>query len=236
MGFGEPKNYIIARILGQTFTFIRSYLSNSVIFWHNGPMAQNLLIATQNKGKLHEIQTLLIGLDFDLVTPDQIGLNLDVVEDGQTYRENAAKKAREFAAASGLLTLADDSGLEVKALNGEPGLYSARYSAKPGATDADRRDFLLDQLKPHGQPWPAQFRCIVALMDPTGNLHFTEGICPGEIIPDERGKNGFGYDPIFLVTALGKTMAELSTVEKNRLSHRARAIAKTRLILAQFTA
>ncbi len=197
-------------------------------------MTNKLLIATKNKGKLHELQILLAGLDFELVLPDQIGLTLDVIEDGQTYHDNAAKKAREFGEAAGLLTLADDSGLEVAALNGQPGLYSARYSAKPGATDADRRAFLLEKLKPHPQPWSAQFRCIVALMDLTGKVHFAEGICPGEIIPEERGQNGFGYDPIFLVSELGKTMAELTTSEKNQLSHRARAIAAIRPTLAQF--
>jgi len=194
-------------------------------------MKKKLLIATQNRGKLHEIRALLAGISFELVIPAQIGLSLAVVEDGKTYHENAAKKAQAFAAASGLLTLADDSGLEVAALNGQPGLYSARFSPKPGATDADRRSYLLDQLESHPLPWPAQFRCIVALIDPEGDPQFSEGICAGEIIPDERGENGFGYDPIFLVEGMGRTMAELSTAEKNHLSHRARAIQEMRPIL-----
>lgn len=195
-----------------------------------------ILVATQNKGKLHEIRALLADLPVELHSPDQIGLDVEVTEDGRTYQENATKKALAFAKGvdrdSGLLILADDSGLEVSDLNGQPGLYSARYSKRPGATDADRRAYLLEQLAPHPQPWAAQFRCVVVLLDPDRNLHISEGICPGEIIPQERGTNGFGYDPIFQVEGLGRTMAELTTEEKNVLSHRARAILaiKPRLI------
>jgi XTP/dITP diphosphohydrolase len=142
-----------------------------------------LLIATNNKGKIEEIQNLLKGTDIELVTPAQIGIELDVTEDGLTYAENASKKAIAFAQASNLVSLADDSGLEVDALDGAPGLYSARYGASNGEklTDADRR---------------------------------------------RRGTGGFGYDPIFLLSEMGKTMAELSMEEKNRLSHRARAVLK----------
>jgi XTP/dITP diphosphohydrolase len=185
---------------------------------------QKLLIATQNNGKIKEILSLLDDLEMEFVTPAQMGIELDVEETGDTYADNAVLKAKAFANASGLPALADDSGLEVAALDGQPGLYSARFSPKPGATDADRREYLLTKLAPHPRPWTAQFRCIVALYTPKDERQIAEGICPGEIIPIERGHFGFGYDPVFLLTSLGKTMAELSMDEKNQLSHRARAI------------
>jgi XTP/dITP diphosphohydrolase len=183
-----------------------------------------LLIATENQGKIHELQELLGGMGLELVMPRQLGLNLNVIEDGQTYEENAAKKARAFAAVSGLISLADDSGLEVQALNGAPGLYSARYSPKPGATDADRRAYLLENLREQPRPWLAHFHATVAIATPDGELRFAEGNCHGEIIPEERGAGGFGYDPIFFIPNLGLTMAELGMEEKNRLSHRALAV------------
>ena len=189
---------------------------------------RKILVASQNKGKLHEINALLTGIPVTILSPDQLGLDLQVREDGHTYRENATKKALAYAEAGdpaeNLLVLADDSGLEVAALGGQPGLHSARFSPKPGATDADRRAALLAHLESHPRPWVAQFRCVVALFDPQSGLQFSEGICPGEIIPSERGTHGFGYDPIFLVHPLNRTMAELTTPEKNRLSHRALAI------------
>lgn len=205
-----------------------------------------LLIATNNKGKLAEFQELLADLNIELVAPSQIGLNLDVVEDGATYAENAAKKALAFAQASGLISLADDSGLEVDALGGAPGLYSARYgssSSLPPNTmnlggeggerlsDAERRRYLLAKLQPFPRPWTARFHATIAIARSNHQLQITEGICEGEIIPEERGTGGFGYDPIFLLPEVGKTMAELSMDEKNRLSHRARAVMNAREIL-----
>lgn len=189
-------------------------------------MMEKILVASTNPGKLVEIKDLLgdLGRRVELLLPAEIGVHLDVLEDGETYAENAALKARAYHQASGLLTLADDSGLEVAALDGKPGLHSARYSPQPNATDADRRAFLLKNLACLPRPWKARFCCTVAIAAPDGSLHFSEGICPGEIIPEERGTNGFGYDPIFLLPKLGKTMAELSTSQKNRLSHRARAV------------
>lgn len=187
-----------------------------------------LLIASTNQGKVREIESLLASLEIELVTPDQLGLNLDLDEVGETYAENAQLKGIAFARASGLLTLADDSGLEVEALNGKPGVRSARFSPKPGATDADRRVYLLEQLQGHPQPWLARFRCVVVLVTASGEMHFSEGLCAGQIISTERGDNGFGYDPIFLLTELGRTMAELTTEDKNQLSHRARAIQAAR--------
>ena len=208
-----------------------------------------LLIATNNKGKVTELQDLLQDIGFQLVTPADIHLDLDVHEDGQTYAENAAKKAIAFTQASNLISLADDSGLEVDALEGAPGLYSARYGSTNGEkfSDAGRRQFLLQNLKDKSRPWTARFHATVAIAVPeplwsqaasrfriqeqAPGLHIFEGYCPGEIIPEERGTGGFGYDPIFLLPELGKTMAELSMEEKNRLSHRARAVMKAKKTL-----
>jgi len=183
-----------------------------------------LLIATENQGKVKEIQALLAELDVELVTPKSLGLDLKVVEDGTTYEENAGKKAVAHSRASGLVSLADDSGLEVDALGGAPGLYSARYSPLPGATDADRRAYLLQNLQGKPQPWTAHFHATLAIATPDGALQFTDGNVYGEIIAVERGNNGFGYDSLFLIPALGRTTAELSMEEKNRLSHRALAV------------
>ncbi|MEW6031103.1 MAG: RdgB/HAM1 family non-canonical purine NTP pyrophosphatase [Chloroflexota bacterium] len=194
-------------------------------------MKKQLLIATNNRGKVIEIQALLADMDCELVTPSQINLNLDVEEDGGTYAENATKKAVAFARASGLVSLADDSGLEVDALNGAPGLHSARYSLMQRASDTDRRAYLLHNLRGKPRPWTARFRATVAIATPRGDVELAEGICPGEIVPEERGTGGFGYDPIFLLQEMGLTMAELSMDEKNRLSHRARAVQAARPIL-----
>lgn len=183
-----------------------------------------ILVATANRGKLGEIQALLAELPLALVIPSDLGLSLEVAETGDTYAVNAALKATAFARLSGLLALADDSGLEVDALGGLPGVRSARFSPLPGATDADRRSYLLQELAGKAPPWKARFHCTVALADPAGEVVFFDGDCPGEIIPTERGTNGFGYDPIFLLPGLGRTMAELSMDEKNQLSHRARAV------------
>jgi XTP/dITP diphosphohydrolase len=197
-----------------------------------------LLLASNNSGKLLEIQAILNDLDLELVLPASMGLSLEVVENGQTYQENAALKALAFAKASGLLSLADDSGLEVDILEGLPGLHSARFSPLPRASDADRRSYLLQRLAGLPPPWSARFRCTVALATPglaraDQQIWFAEANCPGEIIAEERGNNGFGYDPIFYFPHLGKTMAELTLEEKNRLSHRALAVQAIRPVLLE---
>ena len=194
---------------------------------------KQLLIATNNKGKIKELQDLLQDTGAELITPAQINLDLDVVEDGNTYAENAAKKAVAFARVSGLVSLADDSGLEVDALDGAPGLYSARYGAVDGykLSDAERRAVLIKNLVNEPRPWTARFHATIAVALPNGDTQLAEGFCEGEIIPEERGTGGFGYDPIFLLSQLGKTMAELSMSEKNRLSHRARAVMNAKVIL-----
>jgi XTP/dITP diphosphohydrolase len=194
-----------------------------------------LLIATNNKGKVKELQDLLNDTGLELITPVQINLELDVIEDGHTYAENATKKAIAFASASGLISLADDSGLEVDALDGAPGLYSARYGSSNGEklSDKDRRVFLISNLQGKSRPWTARFRATIAIALQNGETHLAAGFCEGEIIPEERGTGGFGYDPIFLLSDLGKTMAELSMEEKNRLSHRARAVMNAKPVLCQ---
>jgi XTP/dITP diphosphohydrolase len=184
-----------------------------------------LLLGTNNPGKVGELRALLADLaGIQLLTPAELDLPLNPPETGSNYEENAAIKAQAFAQASGLPSLADDSGLEVAALGGAPGLYSARFSPKPGATDADRRDYLLSQLAGKPTPWPAIFVSVICLAFPNGVTHFARGECKGQIISPERGSGGFGYDPIFQIDGKERTMAELSMAEKNQLSHRARAI------------
>ncbi len=192
-----------------------------------------LLIATNNKGKVIEIRALLHALPVELVTPADLGLDLEVPEDGLTYAENASVKAAAFSSASGLVSLADDSGLEVEILGGAPGLHSARYLAKPGATDADRRAFLLHNLSGKPRPWTAHFHSAVAIAAPAADVQVAEGQCDGEIIPEERGTGGFGYDRLFYMPAAGQTMAELSLLEKNQLSHRAHAVRNALPILVR---
>lgn len=192
-----------------------------------------LLIATNNKGKIRELHELLNDTGIQLVTPAQINLELDVVEDGHTYAENATTKALAFAKASSLVSLADDSGLEVDALDGAPGLYSARYGSPDEVklSDKDRRAYLINNLQDKPRPWRARFHATIAIAIPNGETYLAEGFCEGEVIPEERGTGGFGYDPVFLLSELGKTMAELSMDEKNRLSHRARAVMKAKPLL-----
>jgi len=196
--------------------------------------------ATSHEAAPAQADSLLHNSTYELLTLEVAGVTFRVAEDGDTYAENAARKALQYCKASGLLTLADDSGLEVDALDGAPGLHSARYSGKPGANDADRRMVLLDNLRGKAKPWTARFRCTVMIAVPAGHappdgftpeavedgiaLYQAEGMCEGEIIEEERGRNGFGYDPIFLMADMVYTMAELSTEEKNQLSHRARAV------------
>ncbi len=192
-----------------------------------------LLIATHNRGKLIEYQELLAGLPVELVTLDDVGIHEDVEENGTTFAENAQIKALAYARQSGLMTLADDSGLEVDALGGEPGVYSKRYAGEH-AGDADRITFLLYNLRDVPvEARSARFRCAIAIASPQGELWETSGTCEGDILFEPRGSNGFGYDPIFYFPKLGKTMAELPPAEKNKISHRARAAERAYKILEQ---
>ncbi len=192
-----------------------------------------LLIATHNAGKKAEFAQLLQSLGLELVNLDDVGLTHSVEETGATFAENALLKARAFSAESQLLTLADDSGLEVDALGGAPGVLTARYGGE-GLTDVGRYRLLLAQL--HGVPVgsrQARFRCVIALAWPDGRSATVEGVCAGEIALAPRGVNGFGYDPIFYLPEWRCTMAELPTEIKNRISHRARAAEAARALLSQ---
>jgi len=192
---------------------------------------QKLLLGTRNRGKQEELLALLSNLHLEILTPQDLRLKIQVDETGSTYAENARLKASEYAAHSGLWSLSDDSGLEVEVLEGAPGLRSARLGGT-GKTDSDRRRLLLEMLVDHPHPWKARFRATVALADPQGGIELAEGDCAGEIIAEERGSGGFGYDPIFLLHEAGKTMAELNMDEKNQLSHRARAFEAIRSVLS----
>ena len=187
-------------------------------------MRLTLLIGTTNRGKLIEIQRILSGLDLDLRALTDCAQAPDVVEDGLTYRDNAIKKAQTIAAWSGQLTLTDDSGLEVAALGGEPGVYTARFGG-PGLSSRERCLYLLNRLRgvPDGQR-QAVFRCVVVLMDAAGRMIVREGRCSGVIGHDLRGEGGFGYDPLFWLPEHGCTFAELSAEQKDTSSHRAQAV------------
>ena len=192
-----------------------------------------LLLATNNQGKVREYRSLLKKIPFKLVTLDEQGITTIVSETGETLEENARLKAILFARESGLLTLADDSGLEVDALGGEPGPLSHRYAGE-GASDRDRVDYLLSRLK--DMPWSgrtARFRCVIALAMPGGRVEFCHGECPGIITFEPCGEQGFGYDPIFYLPELSKTMAELSLAEKNQVSHRGQAAREAYQVLAR---
>ena len=190
-----------------------------------------LLLASNNPGKLREVRALFA--DVEVVAPAALGLDLAVEESGQTFAANAQLKARAFAAASGQIALADDSGLEVDALDGAPGIYSARYGGSD-LDDAGRCQRLLAELAPYPEPAQrcARFRCVLCAVSPDGRQCQAEGTCEGLIAPASVGANGFGYDPVFLVPAYAKTMAQLDPQIKNRLSHRAQALAAMRPLLA----
>jgi XTP/dITP diphosphohydrolase len=183
-----------------------------------------LIAGTKNRGKLVEIQRILSGLDLDLIALTDCPQAPDVVEDGLTYRDNAIKKARAVVAWSGQLTLAEDSGLEVIALGGQPGVYTARFGG-PGLSSRERCLYLLERLRdvPEGQR-QAVFRCVAVLMDPTGRMVVREGQCPGVIGHTLQGEGGFGYDPLFLLPEQGCSLAELSPEKKDSISHRAQAM------------
>ena len=183
-----------------------------------------LLIATHSAGKKREYASLLEDLALEQVTLDDLGVEQTIAEDGASYAENALLKAKGYAAATGLLTLADDSGLEVDALDGAPGVLTARYAGE-GASDEQRYLLLLQNLR--GVPderRTARFRCVIALAWPGGRVEITEGVCEGRITHGPRGEHGFGYDPVFYVPEYGCTMAQLPPEVKNRISHRGTSV------------
>lgn len=187
-------------------------------------MKPKLLAATGNPGKIKEIKDILRILEIDIVSPQDISLQINVAETGTSYSENARIKAEAYHRATGLPVLADDSGLEVEALEGAPGIHSARFSPKNDASDADRRVFLLKQLQGKPRPWRAHFHCTAVLLL-SNSLELEKiGQCNGIIIQEERGEFGFGYDPIFYIPEFAATMAELAPRIKNRISHRGNAL------------
>jgi XTP/dITP diphosphohydrolase len=191
-----------------------------------------LLIATRNPGKLCEFAAIFAGLGLTLRTLDELGIDQEVEETGDTFAANATLKAESYMALSGLPTLADDSGLEVAALGGAPGVYSARYG---GVTGAAQLDYLLDQLRE--VPWHARlarFVCVIALARPGHTTELAEGTLPGVIELEPRGSGGFGYDPLFYLLDENVTMAELPAARKNAISHRAMAARAAREILARW--
>jgi len=192
-----------------------------------------LLLATSNQGKIREYRFLLDGLGYQITTLTEEGITKIVTESGNNYEQNARLKAITYAKLSQFAALADDSGLEVDALNGEPGIKSARFAGE-AASDADKVSLLLAKLK--GVKWEkrtARFKCVIAIAIPGGGVELCCGECHGMVAFEAKGENGFGYDPIFFLTEIGKTMAELPFEVKNQISHRARASQKARQVLQQ---
>ena len=191
---------------------------------YSGTMTQTLLLATNNPHKVEEFRSIFFPFDVILQTPDELGLFNDVEESGNTYFENARLKAEAYWQDGESQVLADDSGLEVEALNGAPGIHSHRFLPDPNATSHDRCLYLLQRLQDFPRPWRAAFHCEVVVLTYQGAILTSHGVCKGEIIPEFRGENGFGYDPIFLVDGTNQTMAELDPDTKNILSHRGKAV------------
>jgi XTP/dITP diphosphohydrolase len=192
----------------------------------DGRGKMKLLIATNNLNKVRELQEILANLSLTITTPAQEGLTLDPEETGATFEENAIIKAQAFAEASGLLTLADDSGLEVDALGGEPGVYSARYGGTSKYENAERNHLVLDKLTALNVLWAertGRFRCVIALATPERLIGTVEGVVEGYIAYEPKGTNGFGYDPIFFVPEFNQTLAEVPSAQKHSISHRGRA-------------
>jgi len=196
-------------------------------------MVMDIILATRNSGKVDEIRRLLADMDVRLsFLEDHPGVP-DIFEDGDTFLENAMKKAREAAHATGMWSLADDSGLVVDALGGRPGVHSARYAGKQGDYEANNRRLLEEMAEVPNGSRQARFECVLALVSPDGREWSVEGRCEGEIGRELKGSGGFGFDPLFYVSGKGKTMAELPMEVKNKISHRGRALVKMREILIE---
>jgi len=206
-------------------------VTSEITTYSGVPLRYKLLLATNNEAKVREYRNLLQKLPFELVTLAELGMTTIVNEVGESLEENARLKATVLVAKSQLLALADDSGLEVDALGGEPGRLSARYAGEK-ASDRDRISYLLAKLE--GVPWQrrfARFRCVIAIATPDGKVELCSGECRGVITFEPRGEQGFGYDPIFYLPELGKTMAELPLEIKNQVSHRGQAARKVPQVL-----
>lgn len=192
----------------------------------SSPAAPSVVLATRNRGKVREIVELFegAGVALHLITIDQIAPEVELREDRNTFEGNALDKARQASVATGMPALADDSGLEVDALGGAPGVWSARYAGEPCDDRRNNEKLLVELAARPGAPRTARYRCVAAFVDAARNLElFSSGACEGEILTIPRGSGGFGYDPLFLVPSRGQTMAELDLAVKNGLSHRGAA-------------
>lgn len=192
-----------------------------------------ILLATQNLGKVKELQELLQGEDIKVISLCDLENWEEVEETGATFAENAALKARVAAERTGLVTLADDSGLEVDALMGAPGVYSARYAGEPKDDERNNEKLLKELEGVPEEERAARFRCALVIVTPKGEEFLTEGAVEGRILRERRGKEGFGYDPLFYLPDFSRTMAELNVCQKNKLSHRAQAFQKALPILRE---
>ncbi len=199
----------------------------------SGQGQRELVIATRNVGKIREMADFLKPVVPRILSLRDFPEIHEIVEDGRTFAENAVKKARTVARRTGRWALADDSGLAVDALQGRPGIFSSRYAGE-GASDTEKIQKLLQEMAsiPEGQR-QARFICVMALSSPGGETQVAEGECAGRITLEPRGQEGFGYDPVFIVSEFDRTMAELSLEVKNRISHRAKALEKIRRVLAE---
>lgn len=195
---------------------------------------EEIVVATTNRGKIVEIQKILSGSPYEFVPITQFDEHFSVEEDGMSYAENAIKKARRASLTTGKIALADDSGLEVDALGGAPGIYSARFGGED-LPFSEKIARLLRQMDGQVQR-TARFRCVIVVSSPKGAVVSSEGVCEGAISAEPRGTNGFGFDPIFWVPAYQKTMAELSAEIKNEISHRARALQHVPALIEQVLA
>ena len=182
-----------------------------------------LILASNNKNKLREFKQLVEGMDIELLSQSEAGLHLDVEETGTTFEESAYRKAQAVTGALGCAAVADDSGLVVDALGGEPGVYSARYGPGHDASDADRYNYLLNKLGDEKNR-SARFVCCICCTMPDGTVLRSRGECEGEIMHGPKGDGGFGYDPVFKPDAVERGMAELTPDEKNAISHRGKAL------------
>lgn len=194
---------------------------------------KKIVMATRNSGKIKELELLLAGNDVQILSLSDFPEIGQIVETGQTFRDNASLKANTVAKATDLIAIADDSGLEVDALQGAPGVYSARYAGEEGHDAANNAKLLKELAFVPADKRTARFRSVIAIAKPSGECYFAEGTCEGSIGFELRGTQGFGYDPLFIVQGEGRTLAEFSLEEKNKISHRGKAFRKAKSILLQ---
>jgi XTP/dITP diphosphohydrolase len=199
-------------------------------------MKTQIVLATRNRHKLQEVRDMLQGIPVEILSCDAFAGCPDVVEDGATFADNALKKAHAIARHTGNITIADDSGLEVDALGGLPGIYSARFAGEPADDQRNNAKLLSELACVPDEKRGAQFTCTIAIVDGRGKEKVVEGVCRGVIIRELKGVQGFGYDPLFLDTASGLTFAEMNAGHKNSISHRCRAIQELKKILPEFIA